>query len=185
MATCLPCKYSIQVNSYCYPLVLSCVRFFATSVDCRLPGSSCPWNFSGKNTGVGCHFPPPRDLPDPGTETATPTSAGGFFITSTTWGSEVTRCRERKSGSSGRGCSLRRYFFSFKLSCHSGIKLIGGWLTFYWHFVLALSPYHRETITGEGRGRGFSSDTNCKGVAHCWREERRRRARCFSQLGLL
>ena len=20
------------------------------------PGSSCPWNFSGKNTGVGCHF---------------------------------------------------------------------------------------------------------------------------------
>ena len=30
-----------------------------------LPGSSCPWNFSGKNTGVDCHFPPPGDLPNP------------------------------------------------------------------------------------------------------------------------
>ena len=26
----------------------------------------CLWDFSGKNTGVGCHFPPPGDLPDPG-----------------------------------------------------------------------------------------------------------------------
>ena len=26
-------------------------------VDCSPPGSSvCPWNVSGKNTGVGCHF---------------------------------------------------------------------------------------------------------------------------------
>ena len=25
-------------------------------MDCSLPGSSCPWNFPGKNTGVGCHF---------------------------------------------------------------------------------------------------------------------------------
>ena len=26
-------------------------------VDCSLPGP-CPWNFPGKNTGVGCHFLP-------------------------------------------------------------------------------------------------------------------------------
>ena len=26
----------------------------------------CPWSFSGKNTGVGCRFPPPVDLPNPG-----------------------------------------------------------------------------------------------------------------------
>ena len=26
----------------------------------------CPWDFPGKNTGVGCHFPPPGELPDPG-----------------------------------------------------------------------------------------------------------------------
>ena len=25
-------------------------------MDCSPPGSSCPWNFPGKNTGVGCHF---------------------------------------------------------------------------------------------------------------------------------
>ena len=25
-------------------------------VDCGPPGSSCPWDFPGKNTGVGCHF---------------------------------------------------------------------------------------------------------------------------------
>ena len=30
------------------------------------PASSCPWNFSGKHTGVGCHFLPPGDLPNLG-----------------------------------------------------------------------------------------------------------------------
>ena len=25
----------------------------------------CPWNFRGKNTGEGCHAPPPGDLPNP------------------------------------------------------------------------------------------------------------------------
>ena len=28
----------------------------------------CPWNSSAKNTGVGCHWPLPGDLPNPGTE---------------------------------------------------------------------------------------------------------------------
>ena len=35
-----------------------------------------------ENTGVGCYFPPPGDLPDPGIElasTASPILAGGFF----------------------------------------------------------------------------------------------------------
>ena len=27
-----------------------------TPTGCRLPGSSCPWDFPGKYTGVGCHF---------------------------------------------------------------------------------------------------------------------------------
>ena len=26
------------------------------TVDCSPPGSLCPWDFPGKNTGVGCHF---------------------------------------------------------------------------------------------------------------------------------
>ena len=25
-------------------------------MDCSLPGSSRPWDFPGKSTGVGCHF---------------------------------------------------------------------------------------------------------------------------------
>ena len=40
----------------------------------------CPWNFPGKNTGVGLPFPSPRNLPDPGIEPASPTLAG-FFTT--------------------------------------------------------------------------------------------------------
>ena len=35
----------------------------------RLPR---PWDSPGKNTGVGCHCPPPGDLPDPGIEPRSP-----------------------------------------------------------------------------------------------------------------
>ena len=41
----------------------------------------CPWDFPGKNTGVGCHL---GDLPHPGTESVScvsPALAGGFFTT--------------------------------------------------------------------------------------------------------
>ena len=41
----------------------------------------CPWNFPGKNIGVGCHFLPPGDLPDLGIELVSPVLAGGFFTT--------------------------------------------------------------------------------------------------------
>ena len=37
----------------------------------------CPWDFPGKNTGVGCHFP----LSDPGIEPTSPALAGWFFTT--------------------------------------------------------------------------------------------------------
>ena len=33
----------------------SCPTFYKP-MDCSLPGSSCPWNAPGKNTGVGYHF---------------------------------------------------------------------------------------------------------------------------------
>ena len=41
----------------------------------------CPWDFPGKNTGVGCLFFSPGDLPDPGIEPVSPLLVGGFFIT--------------------------------------------------------------------------------------------------------
>ena len=44
----------------------------------------CPWGFPSKNTGVGCHFPPLGDLPNPEIELGSlesPAIAGGFFTT--------------------------------------------------------------------------------------------------------
>ena len=44
----------------------------------------CPWNFPGKNTGVGCHFLLQGNLWNPGIEPKSLVStalAGGFFIT--------------------------------------------------------------------------------------------------------
>ena len=38
------------------------------------PGFLCPWNFPDKVIGVGCHFPPPGDLPDPGIKSSSPAS---------------------------------------------------------------------------------------------------------------
>ena len=47
-----------------------------------------PWDYPDKNNGVGCHFLPQGNLPDPGIEPASLISsalAGKFFTTSTTW----------------------------------------------------------------------------------------------------
>ena len=41
----------------------------------------CPWDSIGKNTGVGCHFLLPRNLPDPGIESVSPALAGRLFTT--------------------------------------------------------------------------------------------------------
>ena len=50
------------------------VRLFYDPVDCSPPTRLlCPWDFSGKNTGVGCHFLL-------GIKLASPTLAGGFFF---------------------------------------------------------------------------------------------------------
>ena len=40
-----------------------------------------PWDFPGKNTGVGCSIPPPGHLPDPGIEPVSSALAGGFSAT--------------------------------------------------------------------------------------------------------
>ena len=41
----------------------------------------CPWDFPGKNTGVGSHFLLQGNLPDPGIELMSPALAGRFFTT--------------------------------------------------------------------------------------------------------
>ena len=47
----------------------------------------CPWNFPGKNTGVGCHFLLQGIFPTQGSNQylASSASAGGFSTTSTNW----------------------------------------------------------------------------------------------------
>ena len=63
----------------------SLVQLFVNLWTVACPGTS---DSPGKNTGLGCHAPPPGDPPDPGIKPASLLSlalAGGFFTTSTTW----------------------------------------------------------------------------------------------------
>ena len=39
----------------------------------------CPWNSPGKNTGVGCPFPSPGNLPNPGIEPVSPSLQANFL----------------------------------------------------------------------------------------------------------
>ena len=81
---CWPIIARVQacVLSHC-----CCVWLF---VDCRL---LCPWDFPGKNTGVGCHALLHGIFP---TQVIKPTSlmshvlTGGFFTTSTIQGHAIT-----------------------------------------------------------------------------------------------
>ena len=49
-------------------------------MDCSPPGSSVHGDSPGKNTGVGCHFLSPGELPDPGIEPASPALAELFTV---------------------------------------------------------------------------------------------------------
>ena len=79
-------KTSFQkcINRYVYMYVcaLSRVRLSVIPGTVARQTTLCPWDFSGKNTGVGCHSLLQRDLSDPGIEPASlvsPALAGGFF----------------------------------------------------------------------------------------------------------
>ena len=67
----------------CAPCVCLHARLCLTlcdPIDCSLPGwLLCPWDFPGKNTGMGLPCPSAGDIPDPGIETFSPSLAGGFF----------------------------------------------------------------------------------------------------------
>ena len=56
----------------------------------------CPWDFPGKNTGVGCHFLLQGIVPNSGTESPSPALAEGFFTTSTTMGLNIHgKCKKQ------------------------------------------------------------------------------------------
>ena len=68
----------------CVCLVTQLCPTLCNSLNCSPPGLPCPWDFSGKNTRVGCHFLLQGNLPDSGIKPTSPAFsalAGGFFTT--------------------------------------------------------------------------------------------------------
>ena len=61
------CRFTYEVVTLLWPQGLQPARLL------------CPWDFLGKNTGVGGHFLLQGDLPDPGNELISPALAGGSF----------------------------------------------------------------------------------------------------------
>ena len=56
----IPCN----INHLCVCLLCCSVMSDSLQPHGLLPARLlCPWNFLGKNTGAGCHFPVPGDLP--------------------------------------------------------------------------------------------------------------------------
>ena len=69
-------QWCLVVSDFLWPHWLYPARLF------------CPWNFPGKNTGVGCHFLIQGNFCNPGIKPASsapPTLASRFFTTSATW----------------------------------------------------------------------------------------------------
>ena len=69
------CAQSLQVVQLCNPM------------DCSPPGSSCPWDSPGKDTGAGCHALLQGIFPTQGSNPGLmfPALAGGFLTTIATW----------------------------------------------------------------------------------------------------
>ena len=70
----------------CAKSLQSCLTL-CDPMDCSLPGS-LSMGTSRQEYCSGLPWPPPGDLPDPGTEPASlmsPALASGFFTSSTTW----------------------------------------------------------------------------------------------------
>ena len=77
LSLCAVCSVAQSCLAICNPM------------DCMEPTRIlCTWNSPSKNTGVGCHFPPPGDLPEPEIKLISLESsalAGRFFTTSAPW----------------------------------------------------------------------------------------------------
>ena len=67
------CSSSVLVAQLCPTL--------CNPMDCSLPGSSGPWDFPGKNTGVDCHFLLQGIFPSPRVQTHVSFIVGRFFTT--------------------------------------------------------------------------------------------------------
>ena len=89
-------KYHLSVICYWWCLVAKSCPILCDPMDCsqglQPTRLLCPWDFPGKNTGAGCHFLTPGDLPNPRIEPMSPALANGFFTTESQGNSFVTEC---------------------------------------------------------------------------------------------
>ena len=84
VAVCVCVCVCVCVKERAHAPVLSHVRLFVTlwTVACQAPLSM---EFPRQKYWSGLPFPPPGDLPDPGTEPAALALAGRFLTTNATW----------------------------------------------------------------------------------------------------
>ena len=52
-----PFSCDIVLSNFCWFVHAQSYLTLCDPMDCSPPGSSCPWNSPGKNTGVNCHAP--------------------------------------------------------------------------------------------------------------------------------
>ena len=90
----LQVSFSKITKTLCQRAFCACVLIASVMSDSLQPyglqpiRSLYPWDSPGKNIGIGCHFPPPGDLSEPGIEPTSPRSsalADRFFATGATW----------------------------------------------------------------------------------------------------
>ena len=83
----------------------------------------CPWNFPGKNTGVGCHFPSPGDLFDPGIKLVSPELQADSLLAEP---SEKSSAESEVSGVAGTQLVSEYYLMMWEplpnLYTHTGIE---------------------------------------------------------------
>ena len=95
------CAYVCMCDSAFFVLMMVCVHArslplcptLCNPMDCSPPGSLCPWDAPGKNTGVGCSALLQGMFPTQGSNLHLfhlPALAGGFFTANTTWEALMT-----------------------------------------------------------------------------------------------
>ena len=109
--------------------LLSHVWLFWELLNC-LHGFFCPWDFPGKDTGVGCHFLLQGISPIPGSSFMSPASPSlaSRFLTTGSSGRSSLRCklckRKLRRNEKIRNQSNRMYFVSLLKKTSSKLKIV-------------------------------------------------------------
>ena len=80
MVTLVSVLWHKNIDCLCCLVAKSC-QTLCDPMNCSPSSSFCPWDFSGNNNGVGCHFLLQGNLLPPGTELVSPALASRYFTT--------------------------------------------------------------------------------------------------------